>query len=335
MKLLIWGIGQLSWHTVINLSEKDIIGYIDTYSDKNEFSGKPLYKPEEIKGLEYDAILVSTIFSKEIAEICNKLEISLDKIIFVYGNIQTWDMNQNYEFVTKICGKEFSDFIRNRYRLIRQVEMDFNCEKSFDISNHLNKKICQSDYIRVKTFELLVDEIKSRSVNGQIAELGVFKGDFAQLLNAAFPKRILYLFDTFDGFDEKEIEREAKSELNKETMLVIDNTYKNPSVQEVMDKMVYKNNIIIKQGLFPESLEGLEDNFAFVSLDCDWEESLYQGLVYFYPRLVQGGYIMMHDYNCRLGQRAKKAIQRYESSIHAKIPKVPICDASGSLVLTK
>ena len=80
-------------------------------------------------------------------------------------------------------------------------------------------------------------------------------------------------------------------------------------------------------------MESLEDTFAFVSLDCDWEESLYQGLKYFYPRLREGGYIMVHDYNNVL-ECAKKALQRYEKEC-GRVPKVPICDAQGSIILTK
>ncbi len=62
----------------------------------------------------------------------------------------------------------------------------------------------------------------------------------------------------------------------------------------------YLEYFIIKQGFFPESLGGLEDTFAFVSIDVDFEDSIYEELRYFYPRKEKGGYIFVHDYNSSL-----------------------------------
>ena len=45
-----------------------------------------------------------------------------------------------------------------------------------------------------------------RNFNGiPVAEGGVFQGDFARHINRCFPKSKLYLFDTFSGFDKKDI----------------------------------------------------------------------------------------------------------------------------------
>ena len=331
MKILIWGTGQLSIQTAKKIQEGDIAGYIDTYATKRKFAQKPLYKPEEINNIEYDAILVSTLWVDEIVQTCQEFNIALNKVIFVYGNAKILDMNQDYGFVEKVCGKNFSDFIKRRYHLIREIEIDLNRnKKEFSIEDFFHEKYYRNDYVRLKTFELLVDEIERGNIKGQVAELGVYQGHFAQFLNAAFSDRKLYLFDTFEGFDEEELEKELESDL----VSVARDIYKNTSVQTVMEKMIYKENVVIKQGFFPESLEGLEEEFAFVSLDCDWEESLYQGLYYFYPRLCEGGYIMIHDYNNFL-DCAKKAVKRYEADKKIRIPKVPICDAQGSLILTK
>lgn len=43
--------------------------------------------------------------------------------------------------------------------------------------------------------------INSYHLNGCVAEAGVFQGNFAKVINANFPDRKLYLFDTFEGFD--------------------------------------------------------------------------------------------------------------------------------------
>jgi O-methyltransferase len=64
------------------------------------------------------------------------------------------------------------------------------------------------DYIRYSSLELAALEIKKRGITGAVAELGVFRGDFAARINSVFPERKLYLFDTFAGFDERDIARE-------------------------------------------------------------------------------------------------------------------------------
>lgn len=187
------------------------------------------------------------------------------------------------------------------------------------------------DYVRIKCFELAVKEIRKKNVEGNVAEVGVFRGEFAQYINRAFPEKKCYLFDTFDGFDANEALNEVKSGNCTDAFV---KAYKQTDVEIVLDKMQYIDNLVIKQGFFPESLNGLEDRFAFVSIDVDFEESIYQALFYFYPRLNNGGYLFVHDYNSSL-QGVEVAVDKYEKDMHVNLCKVPLCDANGTLVITK
>src|SRR5438309_71481 len=67
------------------------------------------------------------------------------------------------------------------------------------------------DYIRYSTLELCSEEIANNAVAGSVAEIGVYKGDFAKRLNVLFSDRALYLFDTFEGFSKKDVEIEKKN----------------------------------------------------------------------------------------------------------------------------
>ena len=50
--------------------------------------------------------------------------------------------------------------------------------------------------------------------------------------------------------------------------------------------MKFGDNCIVKRGVFPESAEGCtEERFAFVSIDADLYNPIYEGLNFFYPRL--------------------------------------------------
>ena len=62
---------------------------------------------------------------------------------------------------------------------------------------------------------LLAEQINEENIPGDVAELGVFKGDFAALINAAFPDRCIHLFDTFEGFDAKDVAVEVREGLSR------------------------------------------------------------------------------------------------------------------------
>lgn len=189
----------------------------------------------------------------------------------------------------------------------------------------------QSDYVRMKCFELAVKEIRKRKTVGETAELGVFRGEFAQYINIAFPDKKLYLFDTFEGFDACEALKEVR---NGNTTDAFVEAYKQTSMGDVIQRMTHLDQVEIKQGYFPKSLKGLEETFAFVSIDVDFEDSVYEGLKYFYPRLAEGGYIFVHDYNSSL-LGVERAVDRFEKEMDGMICKMPLCDANGTLVISK
>lgn len=189
------------------------------------------------------------------------------------------------------------------------------------------------DYTRYRTLELLALEIHRKNIVGSVAELGVFRGAFSAIMNRLFYNSKHYLFDTFEGFSEIDIQYELKNKYTTDEALT---RFKNTSIDLVLSKMKYPENCIIKKGYFPDSLNGLEDKFSFVSLDCDLYKPILEGLEYFYPRLINGGYIMIHDYNSAgiNWKGCKEAVYEYEKE-HGQIPMIPISDNSGTLILTK
>ncbi|MDR2803402.1 MAG: TylF/MycF family methyltransferase [Treponema sp.] len=184
-----------------------------------------------------------------------------------------------------------------------------------------------NDVIRYQTLELVAEEIKSKKIKGCIAELGVYKGDFAKKLNEHFPDKTLYLFDTFNGFDKRDVDIERKF-----SIVAKENDFTNRSTELVLRKMKYPDNCIIRKGRFPATTENIKDRFVFVSIDADLFEPIYQGLLYFYERLEKGGYIFVHDYNGKL-YGAKNAVKRFSEEFN--VPYVPISDLCGSVVFSK
>ena len=126
---------------------------------------------------------------------------------------------------------------------------------------------------------------------GSVAEGGVHEGTFAKKINALFPNRNLYLFDTFSGFDSRDIENEKGYTKERTGHL-------NAGITEndVISIMPHPDKVIIRKGYFPETTNGISDEFMFVNLDFDLYKPTLAGLEFFWPKMVKGGIILVHDY---------------------------------------
>jgi O-methyltransferase len=191
------------------------------------------------------------------------------------------------------------------------------------------KIFTSNDAVRYASLLLVANGIYEKKVPGCVAELGVYKGDFAKRINTCFPDRKLFLFDTFEGFDERDVNAELAQNFSK---AVAASDFTNTSVEVVLGKMKYRENCIVKKGYFPETTKGVEEQFAFVSIDADLYEPIYQGLKYFYPRLEKGGYIFVHDCNGDV-YGGKAAVEKYANEFN--IPYFPLCDVCATIVLSK
>jgi len=122
----------------------------------------------------------------------------------------------------------------------------------------------------------------------QCAEAGVFTGEFAKYINQYFPNRILHLFDTFEGFDARDINKEKEMRYSDS----IQGDYCNNSIELVLSKMTVPENCRIHKGYFPETAKDISGQFIFVNLDMDLYEPTYAGLNFFGNRMSnRGGHI--------------------------------------------
>jgi O-methyltransferase len=184
------------------------------------------------------------------------------------------------------------------------------------------------DYIRLSSLELVSFEIKNKNLQGNVAELGVYKGKFARYINQYFPDRTLYLFDTFEGFHESDVEKEKQNNYSSG-----EQSFTDTSVEKVLALMPHPGQCKPVKGFFPASAKGIDDTFVFVSLDADLYDPLYSGLQFFYPKLVKGGYIFIHDFNNDGYKGARKAVETFckEEGINF----LPLPDSGGSAVIIK
>lgn len=183
--------------------------------------------------------------------------------------------------------------------------------------------------IRSATLHRMAERIISQHIDGSIAELGVYQGDIAWQLNALFPNRELLLFDTFEGFDEKDILTEKENNYSKAES----KNFSDTSIAYVRNRLPYPDQVSFHQGYFPQTTRGLADRpYALVSLDTDLYEPILAGLEYFCPRLSTGGMILLHDYNNAQFRGCKEAVHHYEKH-HGALSLVPLSDLHGTAVI--
>ena len=166
-----------------------------------------------------------------------------------------------------------------------------------------------------------------------VAEGGVFQGEFAKEINACFPNSTLYLFDTFKGFDVRDIAIENTGGYSESETghLGIANE------EDVISKLPHPEKAIIRKGYFPETAKGLEnEKFFFVNLDFDLYQPTLEGLRFFYPRLLFRGVILIHDFFTPGYHGVSQAVYDFEKELRHDLTVLPIGDhCSIAVVKTK
>lgn len=156
-----------------------------------------------------------------------------------------------------------------------------------------------------------------------VAEGGVFQGEFAKEINRYFPNARLYLFDTFEGFDERDLAVEVKNNYSEKEVHHLHIT----TEQMVLDKLPYPQMAIVRKGFFPETAKDLPDEiFTFVNLDFDLYNPILEGLRYFYPRMRKNAVMLVHDYFNPGYKGVAEAVRDYEREIGKSLCKFPIGD---------
>jgi hypothetical protein len=145
---------------------------------------------------------------------------------------------------------------------------------------------------------------RTRSVPGDAAEVGVYKGASAKIICEVKGERRLHLFDTFKGLPDTDstIDTFKKGDMAGN------------SLEQVRAYLSEYPKLEFYEGIFPDSARQLAETpvrFSFVHLDVDIYSATFACLSFFYPRMPRGAALLSHDYrsfNCR---GVKKAFDQF------------------------
>jgi O-methyltransferase len=147
----------------------------------------------------------------------------------------------------------------------------------------------------------LVEE--ANKLQGDIAEVGVYRGSSALMIAENKINKQLLLFDTFKGLPEKSESDEEIKDLSKGNFACWLST--------VQERLKDFKDIEYYQGLFPQetgkAIKGRA--FSFVHLDVDLYQPTADSLELFWKQLVPKGMILIHDYPNLKG--IKKAVDSF------------------------
>ena len=315
MGIYVWGTGCGASELMEQGMELErITAFVDSFPGGTEFLGKPVLLPRQLTAEDCDLLIITARHADTIGQTCRELGIPAEKCLFLKNNSFLTDRNSECSGAEAILGKELLQKLLPRQHIVpTPTQLAAGLLPEQELTN---------DYVRLATLELLCRRLTA--VPGAAAELGVYRGFFARCINLLLPDRKLYLFDSFAGFGERSGASEA-----------FQAAHANTTVQKVLDILPHPERVTVKPGFFPASLDGLEERFSLVSLDVDFYETTLEGLRYFWPRLENGGYLLLHDWGNPKLPGVSEALQQYEKETGASIPAVPLCDVSGTLVLSK
>jgi len=169
----------------------------------------------------------------------------------------------------------------------------------------------------IRCFMLYQLAIQAAPISGNVAEVGVWKGGTAKLLEIAFEsrgcKKNIHLFDTFSGLPE--ISADQDRHFHKK------GDFNDASLDYVRTLFQNSHNIHIYPGIFPESAKALRSaGFCFVHIDVDLYKSALDACSFFYEKLAPGGIMAFDDYGFPTCPGVKTAVDEFFSRDHRERP---------------
>ena len=203
--------------------------------------------------------------------------------------------------------------MKNKHTNIKKIlNKKITLKNNFSVENEFYYTTHKSRLDKILNHYELIKRIKN--VQGEIVELGVFKGisliRIAQIRDTLKIKKKIYGFDTFKSFPSS-----GKSDLYdkafpKSFTKVAGKPISKITLEKVLKKKQLKNIKLVEGDIF-KTLNFLKKNKTKISLlhlDMDVEKVTFFALELLYKNLVKGGVIILDDYKIHPG--IKRAVDR-------------------------
>lgn len=308
----IYGHGSCGRHLFELLKDRKKIsfrGFVDKeFTDVSENRDYPTLSPDNLlkeASKQNDCIIVASSFFPEITQFL--IESGFRRIV-VYPE-RGFEMTGS---IPKIIFKyhpsvQEKNFLRGGY------DNEKNTRKIID--EILPYTIVSYDGLL--SISELIQFVLNNEIGGSIVELGCNKGGCVGLmakvlLNSPKETRVIHAFDSFLGLPESLSPHDDKNMLTEwkdKGNLAASDRY---LTELVLEKFNYPKELLkVHKGFFdstiPKAAESIEE-IAILRIDADLYESTMIGLEYFFPKLAEGGFLVLDDW---LIPGARKAVSDY------------------------
>lgn len=172
-----------------------------------------------------------------------------------------------------------------------------------------------------------IDHLVKHRVAGDIVECGVWRGGSTMLAAWALQARgdtarHLYLYDTFEGMNEPtEADLSVSGESARSQLARTaqgEGVWCEASLDDVTANLALTgypaDRMHFVQGQVEQTLPAMmPERIALLRLDTDWYESTRHELEHLYPRVVEGGILIVDDYGHWQG--ARRAVDEYFAAL--------------------
>jgi hypothetical protein len=243
----------------------------------------------------------------------------------VHRLVQTWIYKAFFGFVSWTPKDSNSCFLAYYPPSVSSFPDRIDLYRRWIRGNKINNN---GDTSRFMGLMLNLRQLLDEKIDGDFAELGVWKGNSAAILAAYAAKsgKRLFLFDTFSGFDTRDLVGEDEGKKLE---------FEDTSIDFVRETTGHDDITTYVKGFFPESItpEVTQQKFALVHLDCDLYMPMKAALEFFYPRMPIGGMMILHDYSSGCWEGSTRAIDEFYKATGEHVTLWP--DKSGTAMIRK
>jgi O-methyltransferase len=174
-----------------------------------------------------------------------------------------------------------------------------------------------SKQLRFYSLQQIIEYVLTLKLDADFAECGCWKGHSSLIISTLLSKDNIknqfHIFDSFEGglSDKSAEDHNDQHELSAEEIFKEKEIFS--SLEENVGK-VLKNFDFIKlyKGWIPDRFKEVSGKrFAFVHVDVDLYEPTRDSLSFFFPRLIEGGAIVVDDYGMTQFPGCKKAVDEF------------------------